>query len=59
MDTTLIMGVLSLGTLGAATIFAYLSVQRTEERRKSNTRRSTLAADSPDSTPEGVKPVDV
>jgi hypothetical protein len=58
MTTELLMGLLAFGTLGAATTFAYLRVQRTEERRQSNVRRSTLAADAPDSTPPGVEPVD-
>jgi hypothetical protein len=58
MGTETLLAVLAFGTLGAVTIFAYISVQRTEERRQSNTRKSTLAADAPNETPPGVKPVD-
>jgi len=49
---------LSFGTMLAVAVFAYVSVNATERRRHSNTRKSTLAADAPSTLPPGVKPVD-
>jgi hypothetical protein len=48
MTTTTLLAVLAFGTMGAACIFAYLNVQRVEERRRSDAPPSTLAADGPD-----------
>lgn len=59
MDTSTLIGVLMFGTMGSVAVFAYLSVQKTEERRQSNKPKSTLAVDAPSSTPPGVKPPDV
>ncbi|MFN3935980.1 MAG: hypothetical protein ACK4KW_00240 [Gemmobacter sp.] len=53
-----LLPLLTFGTMLAVCIFALLSIQRTEDRRRSNTRKSTLAADAPSTTPPGVKPVD-
>ena len=50
---------LAFGTIGAVIAFAWLSQIRTDERRRSNKPKSTLAADSVDRTPPGQKPVDV
>lgn len=58
MDTSTLIGVLALGTLTAAAIFAYLSAVKTANRLHSNTRKSTLAADAPNSVPPGQRPVD-
>lgn len=58
MDTTVIIGVLAFGTLGAGAVFAYISSVKTAHRLHSNTRKSTLAADAPDTAPAGEKPVD-
>ncbi len=58
MDTTVIIGVLAFGTLGAFAVFAYLSAVKTTNRLHSNTPKSTLAADAPDTAPAGQKPVD-
>lgn len=58
MDTSTLIGILALGTLSAAAIFAYLSAVKTADRLHSNTRKSTLAADAPNSVPPGQRPVD-
>ncbi len=58
MNTSLLIGILIFGTLGAGAIFAYLSSVKTAHRLHSNTRKSTLAADAPNTTPPGVKPID-
>ena len=50
---------LAFGTIGAVVAFAWLSQIKTDKRRHSNTPKSTLAADSADSTSPGQKPVDV
>ncbi len=59
MGTEMLLAVLAFGTMGAVAAFAYVSVQRTEERRSSATRPSTLASDGPANTPAGVRPPDV
>lgn len=59
MSAEILIAVLAFGTMGAVCVFAYLSAVRTEARRRSGVRRSTLAADAPDETPPGVRPVDV
>ena len=58
MDTTTLVGILAFGTLGAVAVFAYLSSVKTADRLHSNMRKSTLAADAPDTVPAGQKPVD-
>lgn len=58
MDTSFLTVVLALVTLGAVVVFALVSKERTEARRRSNTPKSTLAADAPDVAPAGSKPVD-
>jgi hypothetical protein len=58
MTMTTLLAILAFGTMGAATIFAYLSVQRAEARRRSDAPRSTLAADGPDRMPKGEKAPD-
>lgn len=59
MTASFIVPFLALFTLGAGAVFGYLSAVKTADRLHSNTRKSTLAADAPNSTPPGVKPVDV
>lgn len=56
MMTDIFLPVLTFGTLLAVAVFAYLSAQRTEERRKDPTSpKSTLASDkSSDGTPADV-----
>ncbi len=58
MDANILIGVLALGTLGAVAVFAYLSAVKTAERLHSNSRKSTLAADSPSTLPPGESPPD-
>ena len=58
MDTTTLIGVLAFGTMFAVLVFAYRSNIEIEQRRVEEKRKSTLAADAPDTTPPGVKPVD-
>ncbi len=58
MDTTTLIGVLAFGTMFAVLVFAYRSNIEIEQRRVEKKRKSTLAADAPDTTPPGVKPVD-
>lgn len=58
MSTELFLPLLTFGTLGAVCVFGYISAVRTEERRQSNSRKSTLAADAPSTLPPGVRPVD-
>lgn len=58
MLTSTLIGVLAFGTLGAVAVFGYLSSVKTADRLHSNTRKSTLAADAPNSAPPGQKPVD-
>ncbi len=59
MGLEALLGVLVFGTLGAVAVFAYISAEKTSERLHSNSRKSTLAADSPNATPPGQKPPDV
>jgi len=59
MDIGIVTPLLAFGTLGAVIGFAWLSKVKTDRRRKSSMPKSTLAADSPDRTPDGDKPVDV
>jgi hypothetical protein len=58
MTTSTLIAILAFGTMAAATIFAYLSVQRVEERRRSDTPPSTLATDGPDNMPKGKRAPD-
>jgi len=58
MDNSTLMAVLTFGTLGAVLVFALVSMVRISRRQRSNTRKSTLAADAPNTTPPGEKPVD-
>lgn len=58
MDTSFLVPLLALATLGAVAVFGYVSAVRTADRLHSNTRKSTLAADAPSTTPPGVKPID-
>ncbi|MBK5927926.1 hypothetical protein [Rhodobaculum claviforme] len=58
MDTSALIGVLAFGTLFAVLVFAYRSTVEMEKRRQQDKRRSTLAANAPDTTPPGVKPPD-
>jgi hypothetical protein len=51
MDTSIFLPLLTFGTLFAVVIFALVSVERTERRRKDpNAPKSTLAKDAPDET---------
>ena len=58
MDTYSLIGILAFGTMGAFAVFAYLSAVKTADRLHSNTRKSTLAADAPNTVPPGQKPLD-
>lgn len=58
MDNSTLMAVLTFGTLGAVLVFALVSMVRISRRQRSNTRKSTLAADAPNTTPPGEKSVD-
>ena len=58
MDTYSLIGILAFGTMGAFAVFAYLSAVKTADRLHSNTRKSTLAADAPNTVPPGQKPPD-
>ncbi len=58
MDTYSLIGILIFGTLGAVAVFAYVSSVKTADRLHSNTRKSTLAADAPNTVPAGEKPID-
>ncbi|MGY6409423.1 MAG: hypothetical protein ACXIUV_00145 [Alkalilacustris sp.] len=58
MDSTTLIGVLAFGTLFAVLVFAYRSSVETTRRLQANSRKSTLAADAPNTTPPGVKPPD-
>ena len=59
MGLETLIGVLVFGTLGAVAVMAYINAQKTRERLHSNTEKSTLAADAPNSKPSGQKPPDV
>lgn len=58
MDTYSLIGILAFGTMGAFAVFAYISSVKTADRLHSNTRKSTLAADAPNTVPPGQKPPD-
>ncbi len=58
METTTLIGVLAFGTILAVLVFAYRSNAEIQKRLESEKQKSTLAADAPDHTPPGVKPVD-
>jgi len=58
MMSGVVVPVLAFGTIGAIIVFARMSRIKTERRRHSNAPKSTLAADSPDSKPQGVRPPD-
>jgi hypothetical protein len=48
MDTSIFLPILTFGTLFAVAIFALVSKQKVDRRRKDpNAPKSTLAADSP------------
>ena len=53
MDTYTLIGVLAFGTMGAFAVFGYMSAVKTSDRLHSNKRKSTLAADAPNSMPPG------
>jgi hypothetical protein len=53
-----LIGVLAFGTLGIVLAFAWRSQVMTDKRRHEATPKSTLAADAPNSTPPGQRPVD-
>ena len=59
MDTSILIGVLAFGTMGAVAVFGHLSAVKTDERLHKPTKKSTLAADAPSTLPPGEKPVDV
>ncbi len=49
MDTSLFLPILTFGTMFAVAVFALVSKERTEKRRKDpNAPKSTLAKDGPD-----------
>jgi hypothetical protein len=49
MDTSLFLPILTFGTMFAVAVFALVSKERTEKRRKDpNSPKSTLAKDAPD-----------
>jgi hypothetical protein len=56
MGIETLLAILAFGTLGAVVLFAWRSQIKTEERRHSNTRKSTLAEDAPNEV--AGKPVD-
>ncbi len=59
MTVETLIAILAFGTLGAVCVFGYLSAVKTQQRLESKKKRkSTLAADAPDTLPEGEKPVD-
>ena len=58
MDTGTLIGVLAFGTMLAVLVFAYRSSVEITRRLNSNSQKSTLASDAPDTTPEGVSPPD-
>jgi len=58
MTTETLLAILAFGTMGAVAAFAYRNAQATEERRRSNAPKSTLAADAADTAPKGRRPPD-
>lgn len=49
MDTSIFLPILTFGTMFAVIVFALVSKERTERRRKDpDTPKSTLASDAPD-----------
>jgi hypothetical protein len=58
MDTGTLIGVLAFGTMLAVLVLAYRSNIEMQKRMESDKPKSTLAADAPNTTPKGVKPVD-
>ena len=58
METGTLIGILAFGTLFAVLVFAYRSTVEMQKRMEADVPKSTLAADAPDTTPPGVKPVD-
>ena len=58
MSTEFLIAFLAFGTISAVAVFGYVSAVRTQQRLHSNKRKSTLAADAPDTLPRGEKPVD-
>lgn len=58
MDGGILIPLLAFGTLGAVIAFAWTSKIKTDERRRSESTRSTLASDAPDRA-QGASPPDV
>jgi hypothetical protein len=58
MDEIPFLAIMAFGTMLAVVIFAMVNIKKTEDRRHSNTKKSTLAADAPNKTAPGEKPVD-
>jgi hypothetical protein len=58
MPTEILLAVLAFGTIGAVLALAWRSNVATEERRRTASRKSTLAADTPNRAPGGVRPPD-
>jgi hypothetical protein len=58
MEVSPLLAVLALATIGAVIAFAVMSKRRTEERRRSDTPKSTLASDAPNVTAPGTSPPD-
>ncbi len=58
MDTGTLIGILAFGTMLAVLIFAYRSNIEMQKRMEEKPQKSTLAADAPNTTPSGVRPVD-
>lgn len=58
MTMDVLLAILAFGTMGVVVFLGWRSAIETERRRVEGKRKSTLAADAPDTTPKGVKPVD-
>lgn len=58
MDVYSLIGFLAFVTMGAFAVFAYMSAVKTADRLHSENRKSTLAADAPNTVPPGEKPID-
>lgn len=58
MEGSFMVPLLTFATLCAVVVFALVSKNRIAERQHSNTRKSTLAADAPNTTRPGKTPVD-
>jgi hypothetical protein len=58
MTMQTLLAVLAFGTMGVVVLLGWRSAVETERRRVEGKRKSTLAADAPNRTPKGAKPVD-